>query len=215
MSDDWRLHVSFEESGLAHRLTERFKTSELRHDLETSFHDRLAVSVDGDELFCYAGSREQAERAQELVRSLAAEHDWHVEMEIRHWHETAERWEEPDVPLPESDAERAAEHAELIDRERQELEERGYPEFEVRVQFESHDAAGAFADRLRQEGFASARRANYLVIGASDEDTAKQLAERLRGEVGPGCTVSVEASSEVVLDERPPNPFWFLGGLAG
>jgi hypothetical protein len=196
-------------------MTERFKTSELKHDLETSFHDRLAVSVDGDELFCYAGSREQAERAQELVRSLAAENDWHVEMELRHWHETAERWEEPDVPLPDSDAERAAEHAELIQQERQELKERGYPEFEVRVQFESRDAAEAFADRLRQEGFASARRANYLVIGAADEDIAKQLAERLRGEVGPGSVVSVEATSDAVLDERPQNPFWFLGGLAG
>jgi hypothetical protein len=119
------------------------------------------------------------------------------------------------VPLPDSDAERAAEHAELIQQERQELEERGYPEFEVRVQFESRDAAEAFADRLRQEGFASARRANYLVIGAADEDIAKQLAERLRGEVGPGSVVSVEATSDAVLDERPQNPFWFLGGLAG
>jgi hypothetical protein len=215
MSDDWRLRVSFGESGFVHRLTERFKTSELRHDLETSFHDRLAVSVDGDDLFCYAGSREQAERAQELVRSLATEHGWQVEMELRRWHAAAERWEEPDVPLPETDSERATEHAELIQREREELKERGYPEFEVRAEFASHEAAQAFADRLRQEGFASARRANYLVIGAADEDTANELAERLRGEAGPDSTVSVEASGNAVLDEQPQNPFWFLGGLAG
>jgi hypothetical protein len=215
MSDDWRVRVVFEESGLAHRLTERFKTSELKHDLETSFHDRLAISVDGDELFCYAGSREQAEGAEQLVRSVAREHDWNVQTEVRRWHESAERWEEPDVPLPESDAERAAEHAELIQQEREELKDRGYPEFEVRVQFGSHEAAEAFANTLREEGFASARRSNYLVIGASDEDTAKQLAERLRSEVGPDCTVSVEASGRAVLDEQPQNPFWFLGGLAG
>jgi hypothetical protein len=215
MSDDWRLRVIFEESGLAHRLTERFKTSELKHDLETSFHDRLAISVNGDELFCYAGSRAQAEGAERLVRSVAKEHEWNVETELRRWHESAERWEEPDVPLPESDAERAAEHAELIQHERMELEERGYPEFEVRVQFESHEAAEAFANTLHEEGFASARRANYLVIGASDEDTANQLAERIRGEVGPDCAVSVEATGRAVLEEQPQNPFWFLGGLAG
>jgi hypothetical protein len=215
MSDDWRLRVSFEEGGFAHRLTERFKTSELKHDLETSFHDRLAISVDGDEVFCYAGSRDQAERAQELVRSLATEHDWQVEMEIKHWHPTAERWEDADAPLPETDAERAAEHAELIQQERQELEERGYPEFEVRVELGSHEAAEAFAGRLREEGLPSARRANYLVVGVPDEDTANELADRLRGEAGPDAKVSVEATSQAVLDERPQNPFWFLGGLAG
>jgi hypothetical protein len=215
MSDDWRLRVVFEETGMAHRLTDRFKTSELKHDLETSFHDRLAISIDGDELFCYAGTREQAEGAAELVRSTAKEHDWNVDTELRRWHASAERWEDPDLPLPDSDAARAAEHAELIQQERKELEERGYPEFEVRVQFESHDAAEEFANTLREEGFASARRSNYLVIGAPDEDTAKQLAERIRGEVGPDCEVSVEATGRAVLEEQPQNPFWFLGGLAG
>src|SRR5512135_2856427 len=131
MSDDWRLRIALHQEGVAHELAERLDASELEHELEASFHDRLVVSRDGDQLFCYAGSRDQAEAAQKLVRSIAAEHGWRAEYELRHWHESAEQWQEPDVPLPQTDAERAGEHAALIQREREELKEHGQPEFEV------------------------------------------------------------------------------------
>jgi hypothetical protein len=215
MSDDWRLRVVIHEGGAAHKLSERLHASELEHELEASFHDRLAVSHEGGELFCYASSRDQAERAQELVRSVAAQHGWRADFQLRHWHESAEQWEEPDVPLPQTDAERAAEHAELIESEHEELEEGGDPEFEVRVQFESHHDAVAFADKLRQEGLPTARRWKYLVVGAADEDSANALAARLREEAPAATTVVAEGSGRAAYDERPPNPFWFLGGLGG
>ena len=214
MSDDWRLRIGLRESGHVHALTDRLEAAELEHDLETSFHDRLVVSRDGEDVFCYAGSREQAERAMELIRSLATEHDWHPNFELRRWHESAERWEDPDIPVPQSDAERIAEHEALVQTERQELETRGYPEFEVRVQFGSHREAVAFAEKLRQEGLPNARRWKYLVIGAPDEDSAKALAARLRRDA-PQATVTAEGSGKVAYDERPHSPFWFLGGLAG
>jgi hypothetical protein len=215
VSDDWRLRIGLREGGHIHALTERLEASELEHDLETSFHDRLVVSRDGEDVFCYAGSREQAEQAAELIRALATEHGWHPDFELRRWHASAEQWEDPDVPLPQSDAERTAEHEALIQTERQELQARGYPEFEVRVQFGSHREAVRFAEKLRKEGLPSARRWKYLVVGASDEDGASALAVRLRREVGPEATVTTEATGKVAYDERPPNPFWFLGGLGG
>jgi hypothetical protein len=215
MSDDWRLRIGLHESGHGHKLTERLEASELEHDLETEFHDRLVVSHDGDQVFCYAGSREQAERAETLVRSLAANHGLHADLELRRWHQSAERWEDPDVPLPQSDAERSAEHEAVVQSERQELRARGYPEFEVRVDFGSHREAVAFAEKLRQEGLPSVRRWKYLVVGVTDEDSAKALAERLRGEAEPGTTVTAEGSGRVAYDETPRSPFWFLGGLAG
>lgn len=215
MGEDWRLRIGVGEGGQGHKLTERLDASELEHDLETGFHDRLVVSRDGDQLFCYAGSREQVERAEELVRSLAAEHGWQPDLELKHWHESAEQWEDPDVPLPETDAQRNAEHEALVETERKELQERGYPEFEVRVQFGSHRDAVAFADKLRQEGLPSVRRWRYLVVGAIDEDSANALAERLRREVKPGTMVSAEGTGKAAYDEAPRSPFWFLGGLAG
>jgi hypothetical protein len=215
MSDDWRLRIALDQGGVAHELAERLDASELEHELEASFHDRLVLSRDGDELFCYAGSREEAEAAEKLVRSIAADHGWRAESELRHWHEAAEQWEDPDVPLPQTDAERADEHAALIQREREELKERGEPEFEVRVQFDSHHDAVAFAEKLRQEGLPTARRWKYLVVGAAVQDSADALAARLREEAPPGTTVTAEGSASAAYEERPTSPFWFLGGLGG
>ena len=211
MSDDWRLRVGLHEGGRAHKLTERLEATELEHDLEASFHDRIAVSRDGEELFCYAGSREQAERAETLIRSLAAEHGWHLDSELKRWHESAEEWEDPDAPTVPDDVE----HAELIDRERREAQARGYPEFEVRVQFHSHREASEFAEKLRQEGVPSVQRWKYLMIGAPDQDSADVLAERIRNQAPPGSTVLAEGTQKAAYDERPASPFAFLGGLAG
>src|SRR5207302_1176245 len=129
--------------------------SELEHDLHSAFHDRVIVSVDGPEVFCYAGTREQAQRAERLVRSLAEQHGWKLATELTHWHPSAEEWEDPDKPLPASDAERAAERAELMEQERTESATRGYPQFEVRVRCRSHRDTLALAEQLRSEGLQS------------------------------------------------------------
>jgi hypothetical protein len=215
MSDDWRLRVDLHEGGFAHALTERLEASELEHELETSFEDRVVVSRDGGDVFAYAGTRQQAEQAEKLIRSLAAENGWHLEAVLERWHPTAEQWEDADAPLPDSDAERAEERAELMEDERQEAEQRGYPEYEVRVELPSHDDAVRFADRLRSEGLASVRRSNYVLVGAADEDSANSLADRLRGEAPAGSTVTAQGTLEAAYADRPPNPFAVLGGLGG
>jgi hypothetical protein len=215
MSDDWRLQVDLHESGTAHKLTERLNASRLEHDLEDEFHDKVVISRDGPQLFCYTGTREQAERVQRLIGSIAQEHDWQVETRLFHWHPTAEAWEDPDKPLPDSDAERAREHAELIQRERAEVQERGYPEFEVRVECPTEADAERFALELRSEGLPIVQRHNYLLIGTADEDEANALAERLRSRIPAGSVVSAEGTLQAADAEQPPSPFWFLGGLGG
>jgi hypothetical protein len=199
----------------ARELTERLQAPELEHDLERSFHDRVAVSLDGSELFCYTGTRAQAERVDQVIRSLGEQNSWQLESELRHWHPTAEEWEDPDTPLPDTDALRAAERQELMGSERAESLAQGYPEFEVRVELHRHRDTVQLAEKLRQEGLPNVHRWKYLFIGALDEDDANALAERLRGEVPSGSTVTVEASSSTVFDERPSNPFAILGGLGG
>ena len=215
MGDDWRLRVDLHESGIAHSLTERLEASKLEHELETSFHDRVAVSVDGSEVFCYTGTREQAEQAEQLIRSLASEHDWHLTTELKHWHPVAEEWEDPDAPLPNSDADVKAEHEELIEQEREDAKSQGYPDFEVRVQCPSPADAEKLESALSAEGLTSVRRSHYLFLGTADEDSANALADRIRGEAPAGTTVTVEASAEAIYDDRPPNPFAFFGGMAG
>jgi len=215
MNDDWRLRVDLHEEGIAHRLAERLAASELEHDLETTFTDSVIVSLEGSELFCYAATREQAERAERLIRSVAQQRGWSVHSELTHWHPTAERWEEPDKPLPETDAQRTAERAELIAQEREESRTQGYPEYEVRVTCPSREQATELAERFREEGLPNIQRANFLLIGALDEDAANSLAERVRAEAPPASTVTVQASAGTVLAVTGGNPFAVFGGLAG
>jgi hypothetical protein len=54
-----------------------------------------------------------------------------------------------------------------------------------------------------------------MVVGAADEDAAKELAERIRAEAPAEAEVKTEYSLREIYDEQPPNPFFFLGGLAG
>jgi len=215
MNDDWRLRVEFHEDGVAHALSERLNAAEIEHDLEKSFADRVIVSVDGAEVFAYAGTREQAERAEQLIRKVAAEHDWKLESELKHWHPTSEQWEDPDLPLPQTDADRLAEHAALMERERAESETRGYPEYEVRIQCRTHQETLELAERLRVNGLPAVQRWQYLLLGAVNEDAADELAVRVRELVPEGSTVTVEASLPALADGTPGNPFAIFGGLGG
>jgi hypothetical protein len=216
MSDDWRLKVALVDDGAAKGLTERLEAERLSDEFEASFGDRLIVSGDGPNVLVYAGEREQADRAAEKIRAIAAEHDWDVEFELKRWHPTAEEWEDPDKPLPETDADRSAEHARLVAREREETAERGYAEYEVKVHCTSHHDTVKLANRLRDEGLPILRRWKYLLVGATDEDAANELAERLRAEAPAGATVTAEVSERTAWDDDPGRgSFAWFGGLGG
>ncbi|MGB0095599.1 MAG: hypothetical protein WBP81_24055 [Solirubrobacteraceae bacterium] len=90
MSDDWRLPIDRNERGHARRLIERLERNELEHDLDASFQDRAVVSRDGAEVSCHAGTCQQAEHSEQLIRPLAAEHCWPLERERKHRHPSAE-----------------------------------------------------------------------------------------------------------------------------
>ncbi len=213
MNDEWRLQV--EAAGAGGEMVERLASRELEHELSAAFGETVIVSRDSDTVFLYAGSREQAERADALVARLADEHGWRLETELRRWHPEAEEWRDPDEPLPVDAEARRAEHAEAIADERAEVAASGEPRFEVRVDLDSHGDARRFAVRLEDEGLPVVRRWKYLVVGASDEDAAQELAARLRQEVPAGGEVQVEGSGRVAWEERPPNPFAIFGGLGG
>jgi hypothetical protein len=215
MSDDWRLRVDLHEHAFAHQLSEMLGAVEIEHQLERSFRDRVVVSIDGSLVFCYAGTRAQAEAADQLIGQLIAQHEWQADVELSHWHPVAEQWEPADAPLPDSEAAIERERAERIAAERAESAEQGYPEFEVRIQCGSRGEAAELSDRLEQEGIPNVHRWSYVLVGATDEDSGQQLAERLRGEVPAGVQITVELNLRMVWEDRPGNPFAVFGGLAG
>lgn len=215
MNDEWRLQIEIEDDAHATALGEHLAARELEHDLSNAFEDRVIVSRDGTRLFLYAGSREQVEAVGKLVDKVAAENGWKIESRLRRWHPEAEDWETPDEPLPQSEDSVEDEHEALVASERGRSERTGEPEYEVRVDLPSHGEAVKFAERLEAEGLPAVRRWKYLVVGATDEDSAKELAERLREEAPEGSEVTAEGSGQVAYAERPPNPFAIFGGLGG
>lgn len=221
MSDDWRLRVLLADDREARELADRLAAFTSAHDLGSSFGERVVVSRDGSEVFCYADTREQAEAAERAIRSLATEHRWQLNTELRRWHPVAEEWEDPDQSLPQTEAQQADEHAELVEHERQESLSQGFPDFEVRVKCATRHDADRLANRLSSEGIPNVHRWHFVVIGATDEDSANALAERVRSEAPAGTEVSAEASVQEIATEAPEvstpynNPFAVLGGLGG
>ena len=204
------------DDGAAKALTERLEAEHLGEDLQKTFGDRLIVSGEGTDVLVYAGDRAQADAAADAIRAIATKHGWDVELELKRWHPTAEEWEDPDKPLPATDEEQAAEHARLVARERDETAERGYAEYEVKVHCTSHRDTVKLANRLHDEGLPTVRRWKYLLVGATDEDSANALAERLRAEAPTGATVTAEVSQRAAWDDDPGRgSFAMFGGLGG
>jgi hypothetical protein len=213
MNDDWRVQVTCPTTATAANLSELLREGDFQHSLQDAAGERVVVSVEGHELFLYAADRAQAERATEAVKSLIARSGVSVRTELRRWHPVSEQWIDADLPLPASESAVAAEHAEMIARERAEQAQFKYAEYEVRVSTPSHRETLELADKLRQEGLPCLRRWRFLLIGAADEDSAKALAERVRAIAPADATVEAEASYENVEAEIGFNPFAVFGGL--
>ncbi|HVW47061.1 MAG TPA: hypothetical protein VHA76_08410 [Solirubrobacterales bacterium] len=216
MDDDWRLQINLEDEGVVGEVSDLLRSAELEHDLSLDLDKRVILSNEGETIYLYAGDRDQLDRARPPIEKFLAEKGWKADLDLRHWHKEAEEWESPDAPEPTTAAETQAEHERLIAAEDKETEERhGRAEFEVSAKFPTNKEAHRFAEKLRAEGFEPVRRWHYLVVGAADEDAAKALAERIREEAPEDAEVKAEYSLNQLWRERPPNPFFWLGGLGG
>jgi len=211
LNDDWRLQIDFREDGYADALIDRLDARELQDDLSEAFHDRVIVTRNDATVFLYAGDRKQAESARELVEAYAQREEEELSVDFTRWHPLAGDWMPADELLPDDAAERAAEHHARIARERKEAEEQGYPEWEVRVDLPSRKDADEFADRLRDKGMPTVQRWKYVLIGASDEDSAKALAELSRVEAPTGSKVVVQGTWRDIYNDTMPSPFSFVG----
>lgn len=185
--DDWRIRIdlSYEQGG-AERMLERLGLIDsAAEDLADELRDaRLAVTQEGDSVFVYADSQQQAERARAIVeRELVDDGVEPGEIRIERWLADEDRWDdEPQAPTVED-----------------ELLARGYAPWEVRVERGTYAEARELADRLEAEGYSVVRRFRYLLVGAESREDAERLARRLHGEVEPG--------GELVWEVLPQRPF--------
>jgi hypothetical protein len=192
--DDWRIRIEVEEEhagGLLERLGLELpaEAAELAKELEAR---RLAVSHDEGLVFVYTSSQREAEQAQAIVGAVLREQGVEARAStIEHWLADEDRW----------DSEPAGADIE------EELLDRGYAPWEVRIPCASHAEASELADRLESEGYGVERRWRYVIAGTATREDAEALAARLHGEVEPG--------GELVWEAMPGNPFAVFGGMGG
>jgi hypothetical protein len=192
MADDWRIHIEVEDKGgVLERLGLELggEARELAAELEER---RLVVSQDDDDLFVYASSPAEAERAGAIIDAVLRDEGIQATRSpIEHWLENEDRWD--DEPPGETWEAEEIEH--------------GYAPWEVRVAFPSHREARTLAEKLVQEGYSVERRWKYLIVGTASKEDAESLAQRVHGEVEPG--------GELIWETVPGNPFAVFGGMGG
>ena len=184
--DDWRvtLSVSQPQTGQALR--------ELEEDIRGQVGRDIGVGAGEAQIFLYAGTETAAGEAEQIARDVLARHGITAGSAVHRWHPIEERWETPDVPMPQTAAERQAEHERLVDAETAEALATGKAQWEVRVELGSHRQAVALGRKLEGEGRAIVRRWRFVVVGAANEDEARELAGQIRQEVPADAAVKVE-----------------------
>jgi hypothetical protein len=186
-SDDWRVTVSVSGAGQP-----PFPLRQAEEDIRRQVGRGVAVGAGDAQIFMYAGTETAARDAERIAREVLAGHGIAAESAVHRWHPIEERWETPDVPMPQTSAEREAEHQRLADAETAESLATGSAQWEVRVELGSHRQAVALARKLEGEGRAVVRRWKFLLVGAVNEDRARELAGQIRQEAPPGAAVLVE-----------------------
>jgi hypothetical protein len=192
--DDWRIRIELPDEAGARGLLDRLGLR--RDDVEELADElrehRLAVSHDGNAVFVYAATGMQAEQASRIVeQELQDAALTPTRFVTERWLRDEERWnDDPDGPDPEED-----------------LLERGYAPWEVRVEARSLGEAHDLAEQLRAEGFDVSRTFTYVIVGTATREQAVELARRVHGHVEPG--------GELVYEVQPANPFAVFGGLGG
>jgi hypothetical protein len=213
VQDDWRVTVDFDDEGDGADLAEWLRAVELAGEERRSLGDRTIVSRDGPRVFLYADGEERAREVERTVSARLEQEGRSAVTSLSRWHPVEQTWKDASVPMPESAAEVEAEHARFQEREAAEALEKGYGDWEVRVELPTHEQTEALAERLESEGIPVIRRYTFLLVGAANEDESAALADRLREEAPKGARIEVEPSGGVAWEVMPQNPFVVFGGL--
>jgi hypothetical protein len=191
-SSDWRVTISLADEAHAEQARRSFSEREVEDDVRLRLGRNIAVGAGDSQIFLYAGTENAAREAEQVARDVLAEHGIEAEFAVHRWHPIEEEWESPDVALPRTEAERQAEHQRLEDAETAESVATGTAQWQARAELPSHREAVALAAKLDGTGRTVVRRWKFLVVGANNEDDARELADQIRGEAPPGATVTAE-----------------------
>jgi hypothetical protein len=208
VSDEWRAEVHLEDEGHGLTLGDRLRSLDLDDDARKRLGERVIVTRDGSRMFLYTGSEATAREAERVARELAVADKLEARTRITRWHPDEEEWVDPSAPMPQSEAQRAAEHREHEAHEEREAAATGQNDWELRVDLDSLGETRELSSRLSEKGIEHHRRWRHVLIPAPTEESAAELADRVR-EVASG-------EPEIHVEPAPgsiPHPaFVVIGG---
>ena len=191
-STDWRVTISLTGQAHVEQARQSISEQEVEQDVRQRLGRNIVVGAGDSEIFLYAGTELAATAAERTAREVLGQLGIEAEFALHRWHPIEEEWQSPDVAMPQTEAERQAEHQRLEDAETADSLAAGTALWQARVKLVSHREAVALAHKLQGEGYPVVRRWKFLVIGANNEDDAQALAEHIRQEAPLGATVSAE-----------------------
>ena len=191
-STDWRVTISLTGQAHVEQARQSISEQEVEQDVRQKLGRNIVVGAGDSEIFLYAGTELAATEAEQTAREVLGQLGIEAEFALHRWHPIEEEWQSPDVAMPQTEAERQAEHQRLEDAETADSVAAGSAGWQARVELESHREAVTLAHKLQGEGHPVVRRWKFLVAGANNEDDAQALAEHIRQEAPPGATVVAE-----------------------
>ena len=193
--DDWRVRIELADEASRKRfaeLLEKGLSPQGADQAQALQGEHLSVSGDDANLFVYADSPAQAERAHAVILSELEHHSIAATTSgVEHWLADEERWD--NEPTGETWEEEVA--------------AKGFAPWEVRLTCSSRHEAIGLEEQLESEGYRPIRHWKHLIVGADTREEAETLAARLHGEVETGGAVAWEEA----IDSDVVRPFAFFG----
>jgi len=190
--DDWRVTISLAGQAQVEQAQRALSGHDVEEDVRRQLGRTIVVGAGDSQIFLYAGTEIAAMEAERVARDVLAQHGIQAEFALHRWHPIEEQWESPDVAMPQTGAERQAEHQRLEDTETAESIAAGYGRWQARVEFPSHREAVALARKLEGEGRAVVRRWKFVIVGTDNEDDARKLAGQIMREAPPDAVIRIE-----------------------
>ena len=191
-SNDWRVTISLTDQAHVEQAQQSISEQEVERDVRQRLGRNIVVGAGDSQIYLYAGTELAATEAERTARDVLGQRGIEAEFALHRWHPVEEEWQSPDVAMPQTEAERQAEHQRLEDAETADSVAAGTALWQARVELESHRDAVALAHKLQGEGYPVVRRWRFLIVGANNDDDAQLLAERIRQEAPPGSQVYAE-----------------------
>jgi hypothetical protein len=204
--EDWRVEVELDDEEHGYSFGERLRALDLDDDARQRLGRRVIVSRDGSRVFLYAATETQSREAERCARELVAADDLTAEISTTRWHPVEQAWKDAALPLPTTPEEIAEEHAALEAAEQAEAKREGSWDWHVRVELPQRGDALELTERLHARDLPVHRRWRYVTVDVASEEAARELAERVRGELPDDAVISVEANADL------PDPVFVLLG---